>query len=463
MKGFVETPREIVDLMISELFAKGPPSSGSMVLDPGCGTGAFIEGVIRWCEARRIPIPAIVGIELDPRHIPIAQGKFGHSPTVRIEYRDFLVPDASQYDYIVGNPPYVPITKLTEEEKARYRSLYATATRRFDLYVLFFERALASLKWRGRLVFITPEKFLYVETAAPLRKLLGAKCVERIHMVSEDVFGELVTYPTITTVTNEPGPGETVVTLRGGRTVRVVLPTDGSSWLPIVNGNAPHLGKDVLSDVCFRVSCGVATGADSVFIWRADKLDTSLLPFAYPTIAGRELIPGSEALVPSYVMLVPYALDGRLLSPNEMGPLMKYLSHEDIRRRLEKRTCVSHKPWYAFHENPPLVDILRPKILCKDITAAPRFWVDRKGSIVPRHSVYYIVPKNSLQLDELTEYLNSSEARRWLEAHCQRAANGFLRLQSRVLKQLPIPEPLARSHDENARKASKPAQALAAW
>ena len=31
------------------------------------------------------------------------------------------------------------------------------------------------------------------------------------------------------------------------------------------------------------------------------------------------------------------------------------------------------------------------------------------------------------------------EAREWLRAHCQRAASGFLRVQSHVLKRLPLP------------------------
>src|ERR1700682_2808552 len=73
---------------------------------------------------------------------------------------------------------------------------------RFDLYLLFFERALKSLKPDGRLVFITPEKFLYVETAAPLRRLLSTFQIENIKLADEQVFQGLTTYPTITSVVN---------------------------------------------------------------------------------------------------------------------------------------------------------------------------------------------------------------------------------------------------------------------
>jgi hypothetical protein len=106
---------------------------------------------------------------------------------------------------------------------------------------------------------------------------------------------------------------------------------------------------------------------------------------------------------------------------------------------------VKHKPWYAFHETPPLRDILRPKILCKDIGETPQFWVDRSGQVVPRHSVYYVVPREAAAIDVIAAHLRSPAARKWLTQHCQRAAKGFLRLQSRALQRLPLPEDVAQA------------------
>ena len=91
-------------------------------------------------------------------------------------------------------------------------------------------------------------------------------------------------------------------------------------------------------------------------------------------------------------------------------------------------------------------DILQPKLLCKDITETPRFWADTTGEVVPRHSVYYIIPEDHVDLLELREHLNSAMSEAWLEANCQRAHNGYLRLQSRVLKELPLPQEIGESH-----------------
>jgi hypothetical protein len=89
-----------------------------------------------------------------------------------------------------------------------------------------------------------------------------------------------------------------------------------------------------------------------------------------------------------------------------------------------------------------VADLRKPKILCKDITSRPWFVADESGDIIPRHSVYYLVPNDPGRLHELCEYLNSEVVSDYLNAHCQRAANGFLRLQSHVLKQVPIPAEL---------------------
>lgn len=444
MKGFVPTPPEVVDEMVAKLFKHASPRITDTVLDPGCGTGSFIEGIARWCHAKGVELPRIVGIELDPRHIPEARQKAKRiSPQIEVRASDFLVENPGTYDFVIGNPPYVPITQLSEDEKTRYRSMFETARGRFDLYLLFFEQATRCLNPGGRLVFITPEKYIYTETAAPLRRLLSRMQLEEVSLIDEETFGELTTYPTITTVVKGDSAVTTRVILRDGSTSNVRMPTDGSSWLPVLNGGAQTSVGSTLSDICIRISCGVATGADSIFVKEKRELDPGLKPFSYPTISGRELGPGNPEIRTITVMIAPYDREGRLLSEDRLGALADYLKSPGAQSQLGRRTCSGRKGWYAFHDSFPIKDMKRPKILCKDITMKPGFWVDHKGVIIPRHTVYYVVPKDPERIDELCDYLNSQEAADWLMAHCQRAANGFIRIQSNVLKRLPIPDGLS--------------------
>lgn len=442
MKGFVPTPEQLVDQMVEKLFAERLPSATDLLLDPGCGSGAFMAGVLRWGARHSRPVPRILGIELDPgRHAAACEAFRGSDGRIEIRCADFLGEELPQADYVVGNPPYVSIQGLDEDERTRYRRTFESATGRFDLYSLFFERSLRLLKPGGRLVFVTPEKFMYVQSARALRLLLSRYAVREIELIAESAFGPLVTYPAITTIDHHVSATPTTIVLRSGARRNVQLPSAGESWAAVANGADPYHSTHVITDAFARVSAGVATGADAVFVVRTDELPERLRPFAYPTVSGRGL---SEEVgdAPAHWMLVPYDHHGRLLPESRLGALGDYLRDPDRRRRLEQRTCVARKPWYAFHETPPMRELLKPKILCKDIGSRPRFMLDRRGTVVPRHSVYYLVPRNASLLDELCAYLNSDDVVAHLMAHSQRAANGFYRLQSHVLKQVPMPAEL---------------------
>lgn len=460
MKGYALTPPKVVDLIVEKLFRDGAPSPDATILDPGCGTGVFLDGVVRWCASRSVPLPRLIGVDSDPVRVALSRDRFAGIDRVEIREADFLLTASDSCDYILGNPPYVSITGLSPAERTEYRKRYVTAQGRFDLYLLFYERALSLLKPGGRLVYITPEKFLYVRTAAPLRTLLQGNAIEELHFLDEATFGELVTYPLISTIVKERPQTETLVRLRDNTIRTVRLPVDSSSWLPAVLGADRDAETLTLGDVCRRVSCGVATGADSVFVVRNSELEEGLSEFAYPTIAGRHLQP-DRAPIESHSMLMPYDESGTLILERKLGVLGRYLSEPTRRAKLLARTCVERKPWYAFHETPPLDDLLRPKLLCKDIGIAPYFVSDEQGRIVPRHSVYYIVPSDPSRMTELAAYLNSAPAQQWLRDHCQRAAKDYLRMQSHILKRLPVPETFAREIQDDLFDAA-PAHKLTA-
>lgn len=442
MRGFVPTPEKLVDRMVARLFNARSVDGGVTVLDPGCGEGLFIDGVIRWCRRFKRPIPKIVGIELHPERFKEAKRKFHKYSSIEIREADFLIESKEKFDFIVGNPPYVSIGHLSLEEKNNYRERYSTARGRFDLYMLFFEQALRQLSEGGRLVFITPEKYLYVDTAKPLRQLLASRRIKELSFVREDIFEGFVTYPLITVVDNKAPAANTKVSLRDGSTRETQMLSEQISWLSNLSGIKQDASAHSLADLCVRVSCGVATGADSVYVRSAVSIPSELARFAYPTVSGRQLVHG-EPVKSMDIMLVPYDRHGVLLSEDALGVLHDYFRDPEIYKQLLARTCTERKAWYSFHDNAPLSDVLRPKLLCKDITSRPHFWIDREGTILPRHSVYYVVPKNPEILDDLAVYLNSPAASTWLTRECQRAANGFIRLQSNVLKRLPVPSRLA--------------------
>jgi hypothetical protein len=475
MKGHHLTPPALAEEMARQLFEDNSPTEYQRVLYPGCGAKApFASAVERICKEEGWPLPEGLAIENDPELFRQAESLgLGH---VSFQALDFLgseieeIGEEVRFDHILGNPPYIPIEGLSEEEKARYRSHFRAAEGRFDLYLLFFERALTLLAPGGRLTFVTPEKWEYVQTARPLRDIAtsGDFQVEEIHHVDEDAFPELITFPSVTTIRRngegdslkrsaengkrggEAQASETTVRLRDGTVHRADLPTGGESWAAAIRGkdlSGMETGL-TLGDVAVRVSPGMATGADAVFVFDREEVPDGLTPkWTYPTVSGEELTTGG-ATDPKSVFVCPYRKDGTLPPETDLGAFGEWASQH--RERLEDRSCVRKhgKQWYAWHETPPMEDLLRQKIVFKDIAKEPKFWAEPTGEIVPRHTVYYVVPEAEVSLEKLLDYLNSPLAKEWMVANCQRAANGFLRLQSRVLKKLPVPPKVATEQQE---------------
>lgn len=390
-------------------------------------------------------------MDSDPELLLAARKQYENQPVEFIK-GDFLGDEGAslgEFDYVVGNPPYVPIEDLDKVEKSRYKDDFRTAEQRFDLYILFFERSLELLADSGRIVFIMPEKFEYTHTTGQLRRLMASYHVERIEHVSESPFSDHTTYPTITTV-HDRNSSETRIVRRDGSRDMVELPRDGSSWASSVrSGDTDSYDYDsgvFLSDVTKRISCGLATGRDSLFVQSEEEVPEQLVAerWTYQTTSGKQLTlnDGSDS---TDVIICPYDERGTLASEDELGVYGEWA--ELHREELESRYCVEKgKVWYSWHENPPMEDLYGvEKILCRDVCDSPEFFADHEGNIVPRHSVYYIIPKNGDDFEALLEYLNSPKARAWIKENAQKAANDYYRMQSKVLEQLPVPEELGKT------------------
>lgn len=447
-KGHVPTPPELAEQIVASVFCEYPPDSDDQILYPGCGTGPFAAAVERVCSKTGLSVPQGIGVDSDQELIEtVRKRSFTHAEFRCEDFLDSRLFEGQSFDYIFGNPPYVPIEGLSPEEKDRYRSQFQTATGRFDLYLLFFERAVRLLADEGVLSFVTPEKFEYVRTAEPLRRLLTTDLVvKEIKHIDQDSFGDLITFPAVTTVrrTTPKRQPETRIELRDGTRHEIKLPDDGTSWASAVrNCDLSEMETGAtLSDVTQRISPGLATGADDVYVLKRNCVPEKVHDrWVRPTVGGSGL-PSIQPEDTEKVFICPYDSDGTLATASELGETSEWLS--DHREQLEGRSCVENgKKWYAWHETPPMEDVLQPKILFRDIAKQPDFHREPTGEVVPKHSVYYAVPKEDVSIDDLLEYLNSARVTAWLEANCQRAHNGYYRLQSRVLSDLPVPTELA--------------------
>jgi len=86
------------------------------------------------------------------------------------EFQDVF--EQGGFDVVIGNPPYVRIHKIPNEDKKYFKDWYTSAIGQFDLYVLFLEQGIKLLRDGGILGLITQNTFLSLNTYEDLRKFI---------------------------------------------------------------------------------------------------------------------------------------------------------------------------------------------------------------------------------------------------------------------------------------------------
>lgn len=108
----------------------------------------------------------------------IADIDISESERIEIVPFDWSEMNVSEFDVIIGNPPYVNTSDMysllpLKEVKEVYKKKYDTAYKQFDKYFIFIERALNKLKPKGYLCYIVPNKFFKIDSDKKLRKLIA--------------------------------------------------------------------------------------------------------------------------------------------------------------------------------------------------------------------------------------------------------------------------------------------------
>ena len=489
--GTVYTPRSLVDFVLREAGFHG--DEDVTVLDPSCGAGAFLlaalDRIAASVASSGTPLTTrrgrqrllsrterrLLGVDIDPKACALARSairericELTHQPlpadffTDNILEGDFLSADLegrlpSNIKLVVGNPPYVQTTRLTDSQKAQFRERFRTAFGRIDLYALFFERALEILTPGGTLAFVTPDKYLSSKSMEPLRRvLLNDSAVRRIATFkSHKVFPNAATVPCVT-VLERSRPLHTVHIsdcAYSAARVRVLRQADVPAskrlhinrWVtlhPDILRVATRIrrGHRKLVEHTLRISAGYATGRDNIFILpttAAAGIEPELL---HPAVRGRDIQPWSISDSDRYILL-PYSFESAkpaLVDLSDFPGAAAYLSQ--FRGELVQRHCVRKwsKRWYDIHD-PVSLDVPGSvKIIVPDVANRNRFAVD-DGGRCPLHSCYYILLHEPEHAEHIASLLNSKPIEFLVHLAAPVVKDGFRRYRQQFLAQLPIP------------------------
>ena len=211
--GAFFTPQYIVDFIITNL----APQENAKVIDPSCGSGAFLLGIIRYFintskkSVRDIVNDNLYGadiLEYNTRRsklliilFAIMNGEIVSENDIHIYTADSLRCEwPYQFDMVVGNPPYVKFQDLDDTTRNfLFESYQTTKLGTYNLYFAFFELGLKLLKKDGKLGYITPNNYFTSLSGEPLRQFFqGNKSIYQIVDFDATKVFDVQTYTAIT-------------------------------------------------------------------------------------------------------------------------------------------------------------------------------------------------------------------------------------------------------------------------
>jgi len=261
MNGAFFTPQYIVDYIISNI----APQEDSKIIDPSCGSGAFLLGIIKYYQrnfnksTEKIIKENLYGIDIleyNTRRsklliilFALMNGEIINEGDIRIYTADSLRCDWScKFDAVVGNPPYVKFQDLEDATRTfLFESYLTTKLGTYNLYFAFFELGLKILNENGTLGYITPNNYFTSLSGQPLRRFFQEnKSIYKIIDFDATKVFDVQTYTAITFLNKEKN-----VSIMYDRIKRGETPSDF-----LCNINCTSNNYSDLSEKKWRLLCG---------------------------------------------------------------------------------------------------------------------------------------------------------------------------------------------------------------
>ena len=272
------------------------------VLEPSCGDGIFIDALASIGLKHDISFTGYELFEEEACKARKRSSSLSHISS-RISCGDFLdvairhlFAGRTDFDCVVGNPPFVIYQYLPEESLSKAEAIFKILglpfTKHTNAWVPFVLASIAMLRPEGRLAMILPSEIIHVMHAQSLRTYLGEVCKRLVIIDPEEIWfdgtlqGAVILFAEKKSRSSDHSDGVGIVRVTGksflledparlfngtspinGKTVegkwtRALLTTDERN---LFDALAEHQQVHRFVDIA-NVDVGIVTGANKFFL-----------------------------------------------------------------------------------------------------------------------------------------------------------------------------------------------------
>lgn len=192
LRGAYYTPLQLANAMVNLCTADSTHS----VLEPSCGDGVFLDSLRQLNLIDQIG--SVDAVEIEPDEAEKVQHNYQNYQNIHVLNEDFfefysrMVSAQTQYDLILGNPPYIRYQYLTETQRELQSNILSShgmkANKLINAWVAFLVACVQLLSENGRIAFVIPAEILQVAYAEDLRLFLS----EHLAKITLITFEQLV-------------------------------------------------------------------------------------------------------------------------------------------------------------------------------------------------------------------------------------------------------------------------------
>jgi adenine-specific DNA-methyltransferase len=318
------------------------------------------------------------------------------------------------FDVVIGNPPYLRIQNIGEQQAKTLKEHYDAAVGKFDIYVLFVENAFKLINREGVIYFIHPHRFLTADYGRGLKSFLdkvkGLKSA--IFFGVEQIFDASTTYTGVFGYSYDNKFFEFKNAesryFKDSTFTRRQYAGDGSHWtISTENQSSADLVQKLrkqpckIPDIFAGVYQGIVTVGDDIFVFRG-KIKGKLF-VGYSSASDREIRIEAAAMKPllkgenirryaepaSEIMIFypHYADDKGKTHPYTESELrkefplayayIKQFKPELVKKKVKYKTNPAY--WFSLHRSREMSLFENPKILTPQLQNYPNFTLDYRG------------------------------------------------------------------------------------